>query len=345
MISRIPSFDLTPYFSSDWFSDLDKSSIHISVYSLPTIKAKELPRSTIIYDFVTIQARGVISHCSYTYYDISELSPPFRSLNSLRMESDSIPIRTVKPAVYLAIASPFMIDGVEKKLPDVENTISHAVSMLMCVIGRSVAYKHIFNTIYNLNNKGLTLISPSIDNHWVFGQPSLGRLNMRYLSLLENQLRKMPQEFKDKISLSLRWFKMASHDKGIDAFLKFWIAIETVALPKTNIKPLRTILANAYCIPEDDVDKHFGVGRIYGFRCDNVHDGFFNRIDSHFLRYMSCLFSDVLFQILGLPAIHKAAACLNDPTTGGLDGLLKQITIPKTQNKKPQAMSKNVIYT
>ncbi len=344
MIRPIPHFDLTPYFSTDWFSDPDKSSIRMSVYNLPTMTADDLSRPSVTYDFATLQARAVISQRSYTYYDLSALSPTFRTPNSFVVESDSIPTKNVKDAVYLAVTTPSIIDGVERKLTNVEDAICHAVSMMMCVIGRSVAYEHVFDTVYHLNGKDQTIYSLAIDNYWVFGRPSLGRLSLKYLSLLENKLSSMPVETKNKILLSLRWFKMACHDKGIDAFLKFWISIEILSMPKTDIRPLRTFLANAYCIPVANIDKHFGVGRIYGFRCHNVHDGFMNRIDGHFLRYISCIFSDVLFQILELPPMHKAAACLDDPNTGGLEGLMKQITVPKKRNKNPKGANTNVIY-
>lgn len=62
---------------------------------------------------------------------------------------------------------------------------------------------------------------------------------------------------------------------GVDAFLKYWIAIEIIAMPdSSNIKHLIEILADIYEIRKEDAKKNFGVGKIFGFRSKIVHHGF-----------------------------------------------------------------------
>src|SRR5216684_338281 len=57
-----------------------------------------------------------------------------------------------------------------------------------------------------------------------------------------------------RVLLSLRWFEQALFDHGIDAFLKYWIAVETVGMPDTsNIRPLIESLAVAYGESNDDI--------------------------------------------------------------------------------------------
>jgi hypothetical protein len=86
-----------------------------------------------------------------------------------------------------------------------------------------------------------------------------------------NALSESPE--RERIELSLRWYDEAKRESGVDSFLKFWFALETLAMPNTtDIAPIRNALSLAY--PDcGDVDKKFGIGRTFGLRGRIVHDG------------------------------------------------------------------------
>src|SRR5215208_5634796 len=83
----------------------------------------------------------------------------------------------------------------------------------------------------------------------------------------------------DRIRLSLRWLDDAKRANGTDAFLRLWVALETLAMPdNTNIRPLRERLQAIYGVPNaQDGETRFGIRRIYTMRNRIVHHG--ERID------------------------------------------------------------------
>ena len=112
----------------------------------------------------------------------------------------------------------------------------------------------------------------------------------------------------------MRWFESAIYDKGIDSLLKYWISIETLAMPDTtNIKVINEILSSAYKRTLDEVRDLFEVGRLFGLRSSIVHEGFNVPIGWLLLKYLEALYVDILFGILGLPCESRAEEIIKNP--------------------------------
>jgi hypothetical protein len=315
--------DVTSFYRPEWFNGINDSSILLSVYSVPTFKSNDLPADPIIYDFHTIPVRAIITYQSFNYPDIGSAIPIFPSPKAFRVDNNKIRTKQTPRGVYLALTAPQKVNGLEHEQPQIMDQIHTALSLIISIIGQSAAFTHVFDYVFNLDSSGFMAFSQSHANPWIVGRPSLTKLSFKSISFSERALASMPRKLKHQVQLSLRWVRMAVYDSGIDAFLKYWIALETLSMPDTsNIAPLKSILAEAYLIPFNDVDRIFGIGRIYDFRCDVVHDGLFVNIDLNFLYYFSCLYSDILYSIIGLPNMRKAKAWLDDPVNGGLEELL-----------------------
>lgn len=201
----------------------------------------------------------------------------------------------------------------------------------MSIIGQSAAFAHVFDHVYRLDGSGVSVTSQPHSNYCTIGKPNLEKGYLDGILWIEKALFSTPPKEKNRIDLSLRWFHRATYDSGVDAFIKYWIALETISMPNTgNIRPLKAILAKAYSIKFCEVENTFGIGRICRLRSRIVHDGELIEIDLPFLFYMSCLYSDALFDVLGLPILRKSKVCLADPTVGGLETLLKKVAILET---------------
>ena len=235
--------------------------------------------------------------------------------------------------MYLVLSAPIRVDGTRSNELEVRQSVGLALSLILAVHGRSAAFSHVFDHVLKLGQAGFISYSGSYTNYWFFGKPNIHAKYLDEIKDAEKVLLSKPPQERNRIFLSLRWFSMATYDTGVDAFLKYWIALETLAMPDdTNIMPLREILAKASSMETKQIDRTFGIGRIYGLRSAIVHNGLQTTMDIPFLFYMSRLYSDVLFEILGLPKMNRAQACLADPKIGGLEALFKKAGIAKDKD-------------
>ncbi|MBD0325807.1 MAG: hypothetical protein ICV68_05215, partial [Pyrinomonadaceae bacterium] len=117
------------------------------------------------------------------------------------------------------------------------------------------------------------------------------------------------------IKLSLRWFESALYGKGgIDAYLKYWFAIETLGMPSTtNIRPLVESLSRAYGISHEEAQQKFSIGRLFGLRSRIVHEGQIISVHQNLTKYIEALYVDVLLEHLGLASEHRAEDVIDDP--------------------------------
>lgn len=96
--------------------------------------------------------------------------------------------------------------------------------------------------------------------------------------------------------LSIQWYFDSLNSSGVDKVLKCWFAMETLGMPDgTDIRPLNEILSRAYGISYQEVTQRFGVGRVYGFRSEIVHQGKIVPIHYMLSDYMESLYVDILF--------------------------------------------------
>lgn len=122
---------------------------------------------------------------------------------------------------------------------------------------------------------------------------------------------KMPDAERARVRLSLRWFNAALRDAAHDAFVKFWIAVETLAMPSsTNILPIFESLARAYGISVPDAKTRFPIGRLFDLRGRIVHKGEMLELPGAVLGYMSALFFDLLSELLLQPNEGRLAESL-----------------------------------
>jgi hypothetical protein len=104
--------------------------------------------------------------------------------------------------------------------------------------------------------------------------------------------------------------------KGVFAFLKCWIAIETLAMPDgTNIRPAILTLAAAYNMSEAEARDFFAIGRLFSLRGDIVHRGLTPRMDQYLLAYIEGVYVDLLAQVLGVGSRIAQATLERDTQT------------------------------
>ena len=124
------------------------------------------------------------------------------------------------------------------------NRISEVVGLLAAINGRNMVFEHIFDYEYVLgkNEQGKIerrVIGSVLQNPFTLPVPDINKKRLKLISDIENAILVKPLPEANRITLSLRWFQAAIYEEGVDALLKLWIAIETLAMPDTtDIRPI-----------------------------------------------------------------------------------------------------------
>ena len=194
--------------------------------------------------------------------------------------------------------------------PDARSLIEAGRGLLCAYHGRNVAYDRVSEFMFDLSNPAATtFVTPSFENPLALPVPRLRRAErIRFETLLKNlNQRDRHRSLEDRLHLSCRWFGSAIEHSGPDAFLRYWIALEALAMPdSTNIVAVNEHLARSYGLSFDQAAQRFLVGRLFGFRGQIVHRGSQRPVPGTVLSYIAAVYIDVLLQVFGLPPEGRA---------------------------------------
>lgn len=194
--------------------------------------------------------------------------------------------------------------------PDARSLIEAGRGLLCAYHGRNVAYARISEFMLDVANPAAyTSVSPTFENPLALPVPRLQSAErMQFGALLKNlNQRDRDPSLEDRLHLSCRWFSSAIEQGGPDAFLRYWIALEALAMPdSTNIAAINERLAQSYDLPVDQAAKRFLVGRLFGLRGQIVHRGSDGPVPGPVLDYIAAVYIDVLLQVFGLPSERRA---------------------------------------
>ena len=146
------------------------------------------------------------------------------------------------------------------------------------------------------------------------GTPNLNPDYLQFIADAHALLVDMPETDRNRLSLALRWINAAIRDRRVDAFIKYWLAIETLGMPDdTNIRPISETLARVYNISYAEARDRFLVGRLYGRRSRIVHEEDLTPVDAQVLIYLFAIFMDLLRAELGIQPSYRAGRVLENP--------------------------------
>jgi hypothetical protein len=137
----------------------------------------------------------------------------------------------------------------ETEEPSARGRIDAALGFLYAYHGRNIAYARVFEYWVDLANDTVTVLGESIENPMALGIPRVAPAAIGTCNRLAQALRDLPEAIGSRIETSLRWFTTATAHSGPDAFLSYWIALETLAMQNTtDIRPLNEARSLLRCI-------------------------------------------------------------------------------------------------
>lgn len=234
-------------------------------------------------------------------------STPYTKMN-LEVESSETPVfkyffsqgMTPKGG-HLLLITPY------KDNKNTNEIIDEKAGFLTLFWSHNALYKKLFDNILTIPEMSVSGLGPVFMNPATFPKPIISEEAIRCIKDAHTNFIKLDLFIRNRIQLSLAWFHQSFHTLGIDMFLKRWFAIEALAMSEQeNIKPLNQILAKAYNITYSEAVQQFGLGKIYGFRCDIVHRGKIYSIHSLLTDYLEAIYCDVIYEILHISPQFKA---------------------------------------
>ncbi len=307
MKSQNPITNLVPF---HWFKRNEASSIWITAYRILLADIGQM-KSPRIYDFSN--ARVIISFGQLQYLNAKNIHVEIDNDGNFKFDG-SLQADVTPEGGWLLIVQPYIVDGVELNEYEIRARSGSYAALYGAINGRNMAFERVFDNIAALSDGKSTASSPSFINPHAFPRPNLSYEELDLIHKAGKLIdEKEPRERK-KFELSLHWFEKGMRSMGLDGFVNYWVALETLGMDDTtNIKPLNKSLARAYEITEQDAANKFGVGKIFGLRSQILHNGEDLAIHQLLSEYLEGLFVDVLFDHLGMVSKRKTQLVLDNP--------------------------------
>lgn len=231
----------------------------------------------------------------------------FRDDGTMQVTLEEAKESQVPEGRYLLLLTPLDTE------PAARARLREALGLLYAYHGRNIAYDRIYEQIAKIKEPGVEVIEGSMENPFHLPVPGLTAADQAGLVSVINALPSLASEVRPRVQLSLRWFEGAVRDSGPDALIRYWVAIEAMAMPRTtNVRSVNERLARGYSITLEQATREFGVGRLQGLRSDFVHGSRIVAVRGELLSYLAGLYCDLLFVEVGLPCPGRARQYLDD---------------------------------
>jgi len=299
--------DLAP---QDWFSCKETSSIWVSCYRVFRVSPDSLAASGNI-SLPWAIALPLWGQVHYT--DVSQAKIVHITEEEWEFDASQIQEKNTLEGAYIILIAPYAVDGHKRPETEVRQVLQETVALFMAMNGRNAAFELMFDNILPMTGENTMVISPVVENPLCFPAPDFSSMRLLDIQNVAKAIECLPLEERNRIKLSLRWLESAMRKHGVDSFLSFWIALETLAMDTTDIRAINQSLAKAYGVSIQDASQRFGVGRIFGLRSQIVHHGNIAAIHQNLEQYLEALYTDLLLAELHLPSEHKAQLVLSDP--------------------------------
>lgn len=293
-----------------WYADPKRSTIWFTVYKVLGVTQANLQETFRIFDLPMV--RGVFSYGTVGYIDFGRVSPHMTDDGRYIITHERLQGRRTPTGCHLHLITPHVVDGKPANEAETRQRIQTAVGLLTAILGRNVVYARVTENELRLSDGTITGWGPVMDNPQWFAVPDINGQRLAFIESLGEAIAALPIRERNRIELSLRWLEGALYESGIDALLKYWIAIEALVMPDTtNVRPMNERLMAIYALPDHSrANDTFFTGRLQGLRSQVIHNGLIVPINANLLRYLEALYCDLLLGVLNLPTERRAQTVL-----------------------------------
>jgi hypothetical protein len=183
-----------------------------------------------------------------------------------------------------------------------------AAGLLAATVSANAVYQHAFEFFAGASGTGVHVLGPAMRNTTRSPEAVLTSEGLTGLKRAFDALRGARETIRRRADISLRWYAQALSERNrVDAFLKFWIGIEALALNgNASTVPLEETLASAYQQDRAWVRATLAVDGFARLRASIVHSGRQPMLHGNVLELVAALYEDVLYAKLGLQVERRA---------------------------------------
>lgn len=295
-----------------WFSQPEESEVFISAYRPMRVAGADL--ATPITRDLGPWVRCVLFFGTMTYYDGGAARIVPVTADQWHIDLSDVLFRETREGPHTVLASPSRIDGVEISEETYRERVEAALGLVLAFEGRNIAHSRLFEMKAAVTSNQLSAVSPTFENPLTFPAPNLSPTRLELLVSAGHSIDALPPEVRSRVQLSLRWYEQGMASSGIDAFIRLWIAIETLCMPNTtDIRPLVALLARAGGVDEREIRERYKIGRVFGLRGLIVHNGGRPAIHAFLLDFLGAIYGDALAETLGIHTASRIVAVFSQP--------------------------------
>jgi hypothetical protein len=312
-LSRQPQ-RLIDVLNKNWYQDASRGTAWVRGYTVQRVPSPDSPLdegTALIDPLIDLHdTRAAIVHGQVEYWPNDSVTFSFDYNGNLRAEGELQPVRAPGGTYLLLLTAHDKGDGLQDE-PATVARLDAAAGLLVANFGGNVVYEHLYDNIIHLNQDRVELATPAVVNPMSMRAPDLADPSIQRACDMARLIDQHEQH--GRFKLALRWYLGAANEfDDVDALLKYWIGLETLAMPdQTNIRPVNERLGAIYGMSHDRAAARFRVGPIFGLRGRIVHDGERPSIGQYLRAYLDDLFVDLLADAVGLPSEGRASARLD----------------------------------
>lgn len=295
---------LTP---DSWFSEDMPHYAWLTAYRMMLTEQPLLPKP-IIHDYKNL--RVILFFGKLAYLDNNNIKYNWSNNGTLTTTANN-QITLSEESGWLIILQPYNnnIDCLNEN--NLRYNAGVYAGLYSALNTQNIAFIKLCDNVINLENNNITTFGPAIKNCLTFPPLDLSSAKSDLMQNAGTVIAKLPDAEKNRIMLSLHWFEKGLRSIGIDGFISMWIALETLGMPNTtDVRPIIQKIANAYHIPYDKAQQKFQIGKIHGLRGRILHEGENIVIHANLSDYIEAIYSDVLFETIGLSSEKRSEKIL-----------------------------------
>ena len=289
------SLNFNSLLRKEWIEDQNLKHVWITGFNMLGVHKNEMSNNPLVSDLGAIRVVIFIGRLRYVEGDISiEGSDPYK----LQPISAT---KTTPEGCYLLMIQRFKTDEVTYIEEEAKKATAIYSGLLSILWGQNAVFRRLFDIVINFRQQKWNAFSPQIREPKSFPKPDISSTRIEFTLSVVDAIERLPEFEKKRVELSLQWYFSGLESMGLDAFLKTWFAVEALGFDeRENIEKLNMSLSQAYGISVQDAKTKFQLGKLYGFRNRIVHRGEIYPIELILNVYLEALYSDILFQRLGL---------------------------------------------
>ena len=245
--------DLVP---TEWVNSETGPLVWFTAFRIVNLTKEDLSSRPITVDLLGVHA--IIFYGTFPYLDLTLTKWELGNESNVQVHVPDLKVNNSREGACLILFSRYLEGDPIYGEAETQKRIASVKALFASVCGQNIVYERICDNVINLQDGRFMGFAPVFKNPHVIPAPKIDETTISVLQLAAKTITARSKVDQSRILLALHWYETALNDDGIDAFLKYWIALEVLVMPDTtNIGPLNSLLAQAYKITTQDVGEKF----------------------------------------------------------------------------------------